>query len=77
MSTDKQLLIRGLQSFAYTIVALFLGPFLLYEAFKNKDHPFFIPVLVLGLVVSGGAIYLGFRSVQLVVNAVLGKKSKS
>ncbi len=75
MKTDKQLLIKALQSFGYTVILLFLGPFLLYQAFRNEDHPFFIPVLVLGLLVACGAVYLGFRSVMLTINAVFGKKS--
>lgn len=77
MRTDKQLLVKGLKSFGYTIVTLFLAPFLLYEAFKNKDHLFFIPVLGLGLLVAAGAVYLGFRSVSLVINALFGEKAKN
>lgn len=76
MKTDKQLLVKGLKALGYAAAAMFLGPFLLYEAFRNQEHPFFIPVLVLGLGVAVGAIYLGFRAVHLVVEAMFGKKSK-
>lgn len=74
MRTDKQRLVQGLKSFAYTVAALFLTPFLLYQAFKNQGHPFFIPVLVVGLVMAVLAVYLGFRSVGMVIDAVFGKK---
>ena len=75
--TDKQLLVKGLKSFGYTAGAMFLAPFLLYQAFRNEAHPFFWPVLILGIVVAILAIYLGFRSVNIVMNAVFGKKGNS
>ncbi len=72
--TDKQLLLKGLKSFGYTVGAMFLAPLLLYQAFKNESHPFFWPVLILGILIAILAIYLGFRSVNIVMNAVFGKK---
>ncbi|KAB7530983.1 hypothetical protein F8C76_05655 [Flagellimonas olearia] len=74
--TDKELLVKGIKSFGYTVATMFLGPFLLYQAFKNENHPFYIPVLILGILVAGLAIYLGFRSVNIVMDALFGKKSK-
>ncbi|WP_222984426.1 DUF6095 family protein [Flagellimonas meishanensis] len=72
--TNKQLLVKGLKSFGYTVTIMFLAPFLLYQAFKNEGHPFFVPVLILGIVLAVLAIYMGFRSVNIVMNAVFGKK---
>lgn len=74
--TDKELLVKGIKSFGYTVATMFLGPFLLYQAFKNENHPFYIPVLILGILVAGLAIYLGFRSVNIVMDALFGKKNK-
>lgn len=74
--TDKELLVKGLKSFGYTVLAMFAGPFLIYQAFKNQDHPFFWPVLIIGIICAGTAIYLGFRSVNIVMDAVFGKKTK-
>ncbi|NAY90670.1 hypothetical protein GTQ34_01955 [Muricauda sp. JGD-17] len=74
--TDKELLVKGLKSFGYTVAIMFLAPFLLYQAFKNEEHPFFIPVLILGILFAVLAIYLGFRSVNIVMDAVFGKKDE-
>ncbi|WP_350288239.1 DUF6095 family protein [uncultured Croceitalea sp.] len=74
MKTDKELLVKGIKSFAYTAGAMFLAPIILYQAFKNTDKPLFIPVLILGIVIAILAIYLGFRSVNIIMNAVFGKK---
>ena len=75
--TDKELLVKGIKSLGYTVLAMFMGPFLIYQAFKNEGHPFYIPVLILGIVCAVLAIYLGFRSVSIVMDAVFGKKPKS
>ncbi|MDC6364998.1 MULTISPECIES: DUF6095 family protein [Flavobacteriaceae] len=74
--TDKELLVKSLKSFGFTVLAMFTGPFLIYEAFKNKDNPLFIPVLILGFLFAGLAIFLGFRSVNIMMDAIFGKKSK-
>ncbi|WP_394971485.1 DUF6095 family protein [uncultured Croceitalea sp.] len=75
MKTDKELLIKGLKSFAYTAGTMFLAPIVLYQAFKNTDKPLFIPVLIIGIILAILAVYLGFRSVNIVMNAVFGKKN--
>jgi hypothetical protein len=75
MKTDKELLVKGLKSFAYTAGTMFLAPVVLYQAFKNTDKPLFIPVLIIGIILAVLAVYLGFRSVNIVMNAVFGKKN--
>ena len=76
MKTDKALLLKGIKSFGYTVATMFIAPIVLYQAFKNTDKPLFIPVLIVGILLAGLAIYLGFRSVNIVMNAVFGKKEK-
>ncbi len=75
--TDKDLLVKGLKSFLKTVGLMFLAPFVLYQAFKNTGHPFYIPVLIVGVILAIAAVYMGFRSVQIVMDAVFGKKSSS
>ena len=74
MKTDKELLIKGLKSFTYTALVMFIAPILLYQAFKNTDKPLFIPVLIVGVLMAALAIYLGFRSINIVMDSVFGKK---
>ena len=74
--TNKELLAKGIKSFGFTVLAMFMGPFLIYEAFKNEGHPFYWPVLILGIISAILAVYLGFRSVSIVIEAVFGKKNK-
>jgi uncharacterized protein YqhQ len=74
MKTDKDLLVKGIKSFAWTALIMFIAPIVLHQAFKNTDKPLFIPVLILGLLLAVFAIYMGFRSVSIVMNAVFKKK---
>lgn len=72
--TDKEELVRGVKSFLGTAALMFIAPILLYQAFKNQDNLLFWPVLIIGLILVITAIYMGFRSVNIVMNAVFGKK---
>ena len=74
MKTDKELLVKGLKSFAYTAVTMCVAPIVLYQAFKNTDKPLFIPVLIVGVILAILAVYLGFRAVNIIMDAVFGKK---
>ena len=74
MKTDKDLLIKGIKHFVYTVLLMFSAPILLYQAFKNEGHIFYIPVLVLGILCAIAAIAMGFYSVQLVMRALFQSK---
>ena len=75
MSTDKDLLVKGIKFLFYTVFVMFLAPVVLYQAFKNQDHPFYIPVLVIGLILAVTAIGLGFYSIKIFIDALFGKKN--
>ena len=74
MATDKKLLIKGLQRLVYTLGLMFAGPVVLYQAFKNEDHPFYIPVLVFGAILAIGAVAMGFYSIKTLLDALFGPK---
>lgn len=72
MRTNKPLLIKGIKFLAYTIALMFLAPVVLYQAFKNQEHPFFIPVLVVGSLLAIAAIAMGFYSIKVIMDALFG-----
>ncbi len=72
MPTDKTLLIKGVKRLAYTLALMFSGPIVLYQAFKNQDHPWYLPVLVVGGLLALGAIAMGFYSIKTMVDALFG-----
>ena len=72
MRTDKQLLLKGIKYLIYTLGLMFLAPVVLYQAFKNQDHPFYIPVLIIGLLLAIAAVGMGFYSIKVFMNALFG-----
>jgi len=73
--TNKDLLLKGLKYLAYTVALMFTAPVVLYQAFKNQDHPWYIPVLVVGAILALAAITMGFFSIKTVVDALFGKET--
>ena len=74
MPTDKAMLVKGIKLLLYTVLTMFLAPVVLFQAFKNQDHPFYIPVLVVGLILAVTAIVLGFYSIKIFIDALFSKK---
>ena len=73
MGTDKDMLLRGIKYLAITALLMFLAPFAIYQAFKNQEHPFYLPVLIVGLVLAVLAIGLGFYGIRTIVRAFFNK----
>ena len=47
---NKELIFKGLSRLFVAILFAFTGPVIYTSAVRNEDHPFFIPVLGLGLI---------------------------
>lgn len=72
--TDKELLGKGVQRMAIALIFMFLSPVIIHSAFKNQDHPYYIPILVLGLLGAAFAIFMAFRGIKTIMDALFGKK---
>ena len=64
---NKELLFKGLSRLFIAILFAFTGPVIYTSAVRNEDHPFFIPVLGLGLIACILAILHGFRGIKLLI----------
>ena len=64
------MLMKGVKSLLYTVALMFLAPLVLYQAFKNQEHPLYIPVLILGLILAVVAIWKGFSSIKILIQAL-------
>lgn len=71
---NKIALRKGLSKINYAILCAFIGPVIVMQAFQNEGHPFYYPVLIVGLVFLFGAIFLGFQGIKQLVDGLLGKK---
>ena len=68
--TNKALLGKGLKFMAGALPLIFIGPVVLFSSFKNQDHPWFIPVLIIGLLALIGAIFLLFKGISTIMKAI-------
>ena len=63
---NKELLIKGISRLFVAILFAFIGP-VVYTSVRNEEHPFFIPVLGVGLIACALAILYGFIGIKLLV----------
>lgn len=72
--TDKKILVRGIKTLVFSLLSLFMGPIFLSVAFSNKEKPLYIPILIVGCLISGFAIFLLFRGIKIITNSMFKKK---
>ncbi|TVZ25397.1 hypothetical protein JM83_0303 [Gillisia sp. Hel_I_86] len=68
--TNRELLGKGLKYLAGALPLTLLGPVVLYSAFHNKEHPYYIFVLIFGLLALVGAIILMFSGIKTIMKAL-------
>ncbi|MBU3822535.1 hypothetical protein KO566_10715 [Flavobacteriaceae bacterium XHP0103] len=59
----------------FSLLSLFMGPIFLSVAFSNKEKPLYIPLLIVGCLISGFAVFLLFRGIKIIMNSMF-KKNK-
>jgi hypothetical protein len=75
--TDKVVLVKGLKKMGLSLIFMFLGPSLLHIAFSNKEKPLYIPLLILGVIICGLAIFFAFKGIQTIMNSMFKNNSNS
>ncbi len=68
--TDRKKLMKGFKFLAGSLILAFSGPTILYSAFGNRDKFLYIPVLIVGSLISIGAIYCIYKGVQTIMRAI-------
>jgi hypothetical protein len=71
--TNKELLIKGLQTMGICLVLMFLGPTLLHLALTNQDKPTFILVLIIAIIVCALALFFLYRGIQIILDSIFKK----
>jgi polyferredoxin len=74
LKTDRELLAKGVKRLAYTLVLMFTAPIVLYQAFKNQEHPWYLPVLIVGGILAIAAVGMGFYAIRTLINALFSNK---
>lgn len=68
--TNKALLGKGLKFMAGALPLIIIGPVVLFSSFKNQDHPWFLPILIIGLLALAGAIFLLFKGIRIIMRSL-------
>lgn len=74
MSTNKQLLVKGVRYLAFALPLMFLGPSVIHSSFKNKEHPLYIPILGLGIIFCMLSVFLMFKGIQTIMKSLFDGK---
>ena len=70
MSTNKELLSKGIKKLAWALPLFFIGPSLIHNAFINKQNEWHYLVLGIGIVTCLSAVYLAFLGLKIIVNSL-------
>jgi hypothetical protein len=71
---NKVLLQKGIKRLAIALPLCFIGPVVVHQAFQNKTHTLYLPVLLSGILLLALAFFYGFTGIKTLVNALLGKR---
>ncbi|KIX20000.1 membrane protein [Flavobacterium sp. 316] len=70
MGTNRKLLAKGIKYLSGCLPLLFIGPVVINSSFKNEESPLFPYVLGLGIMISGIAIFLGFKGINTIMKSL-------
>lgn len=70
MSTNKQILSKGIKYMAWALPLYFIGPSIIYNSFKNKHTWIHYIVLGVGMMVCFFAIFLTFKGLKTILNSM-------
>lgn len=70
MSTNKELLTKGIKYLAWALPLLFIGPSVIYNAFINKQNVWHYLVLAVGIAICIGSVYLIVLGLKTMVRSL-------
>ncbi|GAA4811909.1 DUF6095 family protein [Litoribaculum gwangyangense] len=72
--TDKTILVKGIKTLIFALMSLFMGPILMSIAFNNPEKPLYVPILIVGCLISAFAVFLLFKGIKTIINSMFKKK---
>ncbi|MCB0463752.1 MAG: DUF6095 family protein [Flavobacteriaceae bacterium] len=71
--TNKDVLVKGIKKMAISLIMMFAGPTLFYIVTTNKEKPFYIPLLIISLLICAGAVFFAFKGIQTILKSIFSK----
>lgn len=70
MSTNKELLSKGVRYLAGALPLLFIGPSMIHNAFMNQQNVWHYLVLGIGIIACLASVYLIFKGLKFMMKAL-------
>lgn len=70
MAIDRKELNKGIGKLAWALPLLLTGPVLIYNAFINKDNVWHYLVLIFGIGLCLGGVYMMFMGIKTIVDCL-------
>ena len=70
MSTNKDLLSKGVKYLTGALPLMFIGPSLIYNAFMNRKNVWHYLVLGIGIIACLASVFLIFKGLRTMVKAL-------
>ncbi|MBQ0116767.1 MAG: hypothetical protein KBS98_02485 [Flavobacterium sp.] len=70
MASNKNLMMKGIKKIIFAFPFLFIGPMVIFSSFKNEGHPFFIPILGLGIIMCAVSAFTAFKGLKTITDAL-------
>ena len=68
------LFIKGFKNILFSFFLMFVGPTLLFQSFQNEDHPWFVPMLTISILICILSIIFGIKGLKNIMNSIFKKK---
>ena len=69
----KNYLMSGFKRLLITVFLMFVGPTILFQAFKNEEHQWYMIVLAIGLIICATAIFTLFSGIMSIIKHIFEK----
>jgi hypothetical protein len=70
MTTNKNVLSRGIKYLSGALPLLFIGPTVIYNAFMNQQNNWHYVVLAVGIVICITAVFCMFKGLQFIMKSL-------
>ena len=68
---------KGLKNIFLSLCLMFVGPTLLFQSFKNQNHPWFEGVLIISLILCVLSIFIGLKGLRNIMATIFKKEDSN
>lgn len=68
---------KGLKNIFFSLLLMFVGPTLLFQSFKNQNHPWFEGVLIISLILCVLSIFIGLKGLKNIMGTIFKKEDSN